>query len=442
MELIEILRVIRRWLWLIIAIVVVTQLALWMGLRAAEPVYAATVSLQISTPQRENVAAYDEYRSISLRDEITVAINNLVELLEGEEVFKRTTSEIGLGEDEPQYTITARRASDADFINVIVEARTPTLAAEIANTHVRIAIAYYGELRAQSTKAEKGLFAEQLRTAENEFRVAEKSLVDFRTLHGIYSLESQLSTQQKLLEQLQLDRDRLLLEQAITIIPTPIITDEDALATEDAVTPIVDPVAEVDKLIVQRLKELEQFTSLVPEYSILEQNVEQERAVYQHLLEKYSEAELKVTAVEAANFIQVIKPAYVPTKSESSWPRLAVLALAGSLGTGVMLAFILQYLYSLKLTNSAVSNNNQIPTTDVDRKTEMQAQVYEVPWKSDKTSSRRELGRGLWISLSNSFRWNGSSYEYKDVGVSPIIATDQQPDGAQRKLSSSEINVA
>ncbi|MBS4062637.1 MAG: hypothetical protein KG029_19735, partial [Bacteroidetes bacterium] len=65
MELIELLRVIRRWLLLIVAIVVLTQIALWLGLRAAEPVYAATVSLQISTPQRENVAAYDEYRSIS-----------------------------------------------------------------------------------------------------------------------------------------------------------------------------------------------------------------------------------------------------------------------------------------------------------------------------------------------------------------------------------------
>jgi uncharacterized protein involved in exopolysaccharide biosynthesis len=436
MELIEILRVIRRWLWLIIAIVVVTQLALWMGLRSAEPVYAATVSLQISTPQRENVAAYDEYRSISLRDEITVAINNLVELLEGEEVFKRTTSELGLPENEPHYTITARRASDADFVNVIVEAGTPTLAAEIANAHVSIAIAYYGELRAQSTKAEKGLFAEQLRTAENEFRVAEKALVDFRTENGIYSLESQLSTQQKLLEQLQLERDQRLLEQAITIIPTPIVT------ADDEVIPAIDSVAEVDKLIAQRLKELDQFTSLVPQYNVLEQNVVQARAVYQHLLGKYSEAVLKVTAVQAANFIQVIKPAYVPTRSESGWLRLAVLALAGSLGIGVMLAFILQYLYSFKLPNSPVSTHNQIAPADVDRKTQTQAQVYEVPWKAGKTSSRRQLDRELWTRLANSLRWNGSSYEYEGVGLAPVLAADQEPDVSQGKLSSSEINVA
>jgi uncharacterized protein involved in exopolysaccharide biosynthesis len=427
MELIELLRVIRRWLWLIILIVLVTQLALWLGMRSAEPVYAATVSLQISTPQRENVAAYDEYRSISLRDEITVAINNLIELLEGEEVYKRTISQLGLPENEPHYTITARRASDADFIDVIVEAGTPTLAAEIANKHVSIATAYYGELRSQSTKAEKGLFAEQLRTAENEFQAAEKALVDFRTHNGIYSLESQLSTQQKLIEQLQLDRDQILLEQATT-------------AESDAI-PLNDQVAEVDKLIDQRLIELEQFTALVPQYNILQQNVVQARAVYQHLLEKYSEAELKVTAVQAANFIQVIKPAYAPTISESSWPKLALLALAGSLGTGVMLAFILQYLYSFKHTPSAVSTGHQISPVGADRKTEPKSQVSKA-WKPRKTSLRRHLDGKLWRQLANNFRRNGSSYEYKGVGVSPIVAADQEPDVAQGKLNSGEINVA
>src|SRR5512137_63648 len=100
MELIDILRIVRRWLWLIVAVVVVTELALWLGTRSVGPVYAATVRLQFSTPQREDVAAYDEYRAISVRDEITVAINNLIELLQSEEVLARTNSLLGLeGED-------------------------------------------------------------------------------------------------------------------------------------------------------------------------------------------------------------------------------------------------------------------------------------------------------------------------------------------------------
>jgi hypothetical protein len=60
MELIDLLRVVRRWFWLIVAMVVVTELALWL---ACAPLNRCTPppSLQMSTPQREEVAAYDEY---------------------------------------------------------------------------------------------------------------------------------------------------------------------------------------------------------------------------------------------------------------------------------------------------------------------------------------------------------------------------------------------
>jgi uncharacterized protein involved in exopolysaccharide biosynthesis len=323
--------------------VLVLELALWLGMRYAEPVYAATVTLQLSTPQREDVAVYDAYRSISLRDEITVAINNFSQLLQSDVVRQRTISQLSLEDEEGSYAIATKRASDADFVNVTVEAITPDLAAEIANTHVGIAVAYYGELRAQSTNAEKDLFFRQLQAAEKEFLDAEKALVGFRTQHGIYSLESQLSTQQRLLEQLQLERDQRLLEQA------------DAIGTITATAvPTVDPVGEVDRLIALRQKELDQFTALVPQYNVLTQNVEEARAVYQHLLDKYSEAELKVTAVQAANFIQVIKPAQAPAESESDWPKLAVLTLVGGLGLGMTLAFLLHYFSGFKTVNPAV----------------------------------------------------------------------------------------
>lgn len=433
MELIELLRVIRRWLWLIAAIVVVTQVGLWLGMRSAEPEYTATVSLQISTPQREEVAAYDEYRSISLRDEITVAINNLIGLLEGEEVYNRTTSELGLTGEDAHYTITATRASDADFVTVIVKAGTPTLAAEIANKHVAIAIAYYGELRAQSTKAEKGLFAEQLRIAENEFRASEKELVDFRTQNGIYSLESQLSTQQKLLEQLQLDRDQRLLEQATAVNPTPVFTNKDGVIRS------IDPVAEVDKLIAQRLQELDQLSALVPQYNVLTKNVEQARAAYQHILGKYSEATLKVTAVQAANFIQVIQPAYGATKSESSWLKLAILALAGSLGLGVMLAFILEYINSFKpATLGGLTHDPESPAgSDQEGEARSKDSIFQ---KLRRPSFWPNLE--LMKRVRALFRRDGSAYEPDGAGIPPDLAADKDPDAAQSKPASVETNPA
>lgn len=343
MELIDLLRVVRRWLWLIVAIMVVAELALWLGMRSAEPVYAASVRLQISTPQREEVAAYDQNRYVDGRAEITVAINNFMELLPNSEIRQRVISQLGLADEDALYALNVGRVTDADFIKVTVEARTPNLAAEIANTHVDLAIAYYGELRAQSTNAEKALFFEQLQVAEKEFLAAESALADFRTQHGIYSLESQISAQQKLLEQLQLERDLRLLDQAATPIST---------AGSDG--PVIDSVSQVDKLIAQRLEELDHYSALAPQYNMLAENVVQARAIYQRLLGKYNEAKLKVNAVQAANFIQVVKPATVPAASESNWPRLALLALAGSLGLGMTLAFLLQYLFSFKTAGGKV----------------------------------------------------------------------------------------
>ncbi len=351
MELINVLRVLRRWLWLIIALVVVTELALWLGVRSAEPVYTASARMQISTPQREEIALYDEYRSIGLRDEITVAINNFVELLKGDEVAARTVSRLGLSGKDADYGLEAEPVSDADFVDVTVTAGSPELAAEIANTHAAVAIAYYGELRAQSTRAEMELLADQAQASEEAFQTAEKAFSEFRNQHGIFSLEGQLSTQEKLLEQLQLTRDELLLQAATTISATAAIT-----ATTG------DPVGEVDRLIAERQQELDRFTALIPQYNVLEQKVEQARAAYQHLLTKYSEAELKVTAVQAANFIQIIKPAQAPAEPDSSWPILAVLALVGSLGLGTVLAFLFEYLSGFKTASVTPSAEQREPS--------------------------------------------------------------------------------
>jgi uncharacterized protein involved in exopolysaccharide biosynthesis len=442
MELIDILRVMRRWAWLIVAIVVVTELALWLGVKTTSPSYAARVGLQISTPQREEVAAYDEYRSTSLRDEITTATNNFADLLQSREVVRRTVQQLGLGGRDAHYTVDVQRARDADFITVVVEARTPGLAADIANKHVQIAIAYYGELRAQPTRAEKELFAGQLRTAEEEFRTAEASFAAFQAEHGITSMDHEQDTYRQLLSQLELERDQRRLDEMTTTedpvaevdkliaqrqkemerllalapnyqllsekverardryrllfegqfetksaadisaaqagLPAAeeaLLAAEKALAdyrTENGIfaldnqiatqqklleqlqlerdqrllqktTSVSDPVAEVDKLIAQRKSELDALATLAPQYNILSQQVDQARAAYEHLLSKYGEAQVKVNAVEAANFIQVVNPAFPPAEADSNWGQLAMLAFAGSLGLGVVVAFLLQY---------------------------------------------------------------------------------------------------
>lgn len=262
MELLAVLRILRRWWWLIVLLPVVSAVALWFGLRSRPPVYEASVKLQITTPQREDVAVYEEYRYGSLRDEITVARNNFTEVLRGDDIRSQTASQLDLNEEEKEFPVEVNTVRDADFIYVTVEAGSPALAAEIGNTLVSEAIAYYGDLRARPTYAERDLFAEKLRIAEEGFRAAQDRFTQFQAENGVVALQEQLDTYQRLLEQLQLERDRLLLEET---------------------TRAVDPISEVDRLIAQHQQELDRLAALEPAYNLLQEDLQVARENYRRI---------------------------------------------------------------------------------------------------------------------------------------------------------------
>jgi uncharacterized protein involved in exopolysaccharide biosynthesis len=330
MELLDVLRILRRRLGLIVAILLVTVVVLGLRLRFSEPVYRARVTLQLTTPQVEDVAAFDQYTYVSQRDEVTIARNNFVEVLKSDDVRDRTSNALSLGVRDATYGLEVESVSDADFVYVSVSARTPELAADIANTHVGLAIQNYGELRAKPTDAEKGLFAAQAHEAEEELRAAEGALADFKAQNGVASLEDDVATYQKLLEQLELERDKRLMAAASS----------SGSAGESGTS--VNPIADVDRLIAQREAELARLVALGPAYKLLEDNIVQARGKYQHMQDKYNEAAIKAQAVRAANFIQVIGLANPPSGPVSNLTWL-VLAVAGSLGCAVLLAFVLDY---------------------------------------------------------------------------------------------------
>ena len=259
MELMTILRVLRRGWWLIVLLPLVTAVALWFGLRSRPPTYEARVKLQITTPQREDVSVGEEYRYGSQRDEITVARNNFSELVQGDDVRNRTASQLGLNDKEKEFPLEVNTVRDADFLYITVQARTPNLAAEIANTLVGVAIGRYGDLRARPTYAERDLFAEKLRTAEEGYRAAQDRFARFQAENGAVSLEEQLDTCQRLLEQLQLERDRSVLEQTVRV---------------------VDPISEVDRLVAQHQREVNRLAALVPAYNVLQEEVQLARENY------------------------------------------------------------------------------------------------------------------------------------------------------------------
>lgn len=365
-------RIIQRWLGLILSLVLVTSLAVTFHLMTAEPVYEGQVKVQLTAPQPEDVELFDRYRSSSIRDEITVARNNFSEVLQSREVYKRTIRRLGLSGKDAAYDVEVRPMRDSDFIYVTAQARTPGLAAEIANAHLSAAIEYLGEMRAKPAAAARDLLADQVRVAADRLRSAQETLAKFQTENGVGSLETTLASYQTLLQQLQMDRNRRLIEGPTSreieaqekLLEELKLERERAIAQDDktkvanldeaiarytaqleSLRKATNPTADIDSLIAQRQAELDRLLALTPKYKVLEENVKQAREEYQLLLNKYTEALLKAESARTANYIQVVEPAIAPTQPA---PRklsvLLGLAMVGSLGVGIGLAFLLEYL--------------------------------------------------------------------------------------------------
>lgn len=431
MELRGLLKVIGRWLWLIIGLVVITLLALYGSARNDVPLYTANTSLQISTPDREDVAVIDAYAFTSDRDEITVVINNFLQIAKYDQVKEQTQATLGTDEE---YTLSVSAELGADLVNISVGATTPQLAQEIATLHTRNAITYFGELRSLPLSQALEYFSEQLTTAETEVQKAEEALIGFQLDNGIVSLENEMELQQRLLEQLEEQRETLILDDlgtdtasnsqnaaidlqlleldlqiqrhelekiqlqrdavAAGIAATGAITtteqtteldtagqSNEAIASqynqqiktiEDTINQLnaervdlekaqlagqrdqinqnnsttADRLTRINKLIEGQRAQLTSMALLEPQYTLLQADVASARERYDLLSKKYTETDLKRSFASQAMFIQVIKPPQLPGAAKNDIKVNLLLGTAASLGAGILLAFLLDYLFA------------------------------------------------------------------------------------------------
>ena len=167
-----VLAAVRRWVWLIAAVTLVTGGMVAGRLWALPASYEAQARLQLTAPQSEEVALVGGNRSSNLRDDMTLSRNNFVVALRSREAYDRTIRTLGLQAPDLEYALEVRPLRDTDFLDVVVPARDPELAAAIANTHVAEAIRYYGELRARPASATKAFLGERLQATQEKLRAA------------------------------------------------------------------------------------------------------------------------------------------------------------------------------------------------------------------------------------------------------------------------------
>jgi capsular polysaccharide biosynthesis protein len=346
MEFINILRVLWHWRSLIISMLIVATVALVIRMRVVDPIYEANVTLQLTTPQIEDVELFERYRYVEVRDQVSVARNNLTQVILSSEIYNQTINQLELTQEQLPYEVEVNPIRDSDFINVVVKSSDPDLAAEIANVHVNAAVLHYGELRSKPANAERDLIYSQLQAAEEEYLTVESKFNDYKARHNINDLDSEIYILENFLEQLKFERDREIFDRAVAVDLT-----------------AADISDKLDELITARENELQRLVELEPSYLLLETQVAQARDKYQYIKEKYDEAQLKVFAIQASNFIQIVTPANTPTETDTDISRTLVIPLIGTFGFAIILAFLLEYLLGLseRRTRSAPSAKSDAP---------------------------------------------------------------------------------
>lgn len=328
MELALLARILWRWKWLIIACVLTAGTAVWLGLSNSVPIYQASTVLNFTTPDRPDVELVEEYEFVNPRDEIVLAINNFLLAAQQPVVYEQTREALELTGADADYHIGIDSSGDSDYVMLSVESEAAITAANIVNTHAQFAKAYFGEVRAQNTITTKESFDKELGDAKLALGEAESVFSAFRSENGITFLETDITLRENALIQLQAEQSKLIGRDPVGQSPQ---------------------IVQLETRIAEQRAALEALSQLEPEYKRLEAEVSSRLNSYQQLFDKSAEADKKANIAADTNFITVATPATVPTEPVDRATRLILFAVVGSLGLGILLAFMLEYLTGASL---------------------------------------------------------------------------------------------
>ena len=374
------LNVIRRRLWLIVLLFIITVGGVLYLSRTAKPVYRASVRLQVVASEPQEVALFSEFKAGATGQELVDSQTEFIRSLQTGIVAWQTIADLNLGIGAYDLLKSQSISTEGPFITVIVEADDPAVAETLATTHVENALRYYRTTRARPSTVIREFISERLTLAEEEFKKAKDTLRQFKLTHALDSLESEIASYQDTIRRLQSQRDQALIdsEQADVKAEKYRVEQEEATraaavalgwentataahfrgmaqayaisATNEEARALAarTEIERLGKLIEERGAELASLISLTERYDVLRQSLAQAEGNYYFLSDKENEALLKEDQAMNVGFIQIVEPARRPDQpAPSQMTRLMLVAGVSSILGGVILAFILEFLSSV-----------------------------------------------------------------------------------------------
>jgi len=360
------LRAILRWSWVTVILVAACAAAIVYTNANVPLEYESTVKLEVAAPEPDEVTLFSTVRTGATRDEISAVQADFAGIVRGAITAKMTIDTLGLNMSVQDFQdkVYAEIPPLSDYVYVHARADNPQDAATIARVHTENSLKYFGESRAKTTTVRRDFIVQQLQIAAADLTAARDALLRFQTKNGTADLARDIQQLQDTLRSLRLDRDRdaVEIERATAAAnyfaaqAQKATADNDtaaassyrslAAANQATVEGMRSAVTRLNELIAQRENELLSLVSLSAEYDRIQTDLQRATNNYNFLQSKLNEAQIKENDARTAGFIQIIEPAQVPTRPQQVSTRsMLIPGVAASLVAGVILSFILEYIF-------------------------------------------------------------------------------------------------
>ncbi|HEY9857135.1 MAG TPA: hypothetical protein V6D05_15430 [Stenomitos sp.] len=249
----------RRWP-LILSILLLTELGVGVMSMRAPKVYKATVTLNtgIASGQPVSGTPIDWFKAGAL-------MGNLTEMIQSRTLLERTISKLNLGTTPEKLSkrLDVEKVGQTDMMRISAEAKSPTEAAELANTHTSEFINYYRQSQNSDAKNADAFIAQQLTLSEQRLRAAEDKLRSFK---ATYVPETQTGIAEQLAD---LQKQKGEVERALSAAQSGLSTVEREMAS-----------LKRDPMFARTVQDSTEVDTAGERLKTLRQNLEDARSVY------------------------------------------------------------------------------------------------------------------------------------------------------------------
>lgn len=388
----QLLRVLRKWAWVIALITVVAVLSAGvLSYFVLDPVYEAQVTLMVTQALPTTQPGGQPLQGQGLEQVMGVlarlpqmTLNTYVGQLTSESLMQRVLQELQL--DRQGYTarslaslVQAKNIKDTNLIQVTVSHTDPHLAADIANAVSRQFVDFVSEQNREQMAKSVEFLDKQSREVEEELKAARQKLHDFQVqARGVGVVQQEFDAKSADLARLQSEAVQLGvtieqlqagvrgLQDSLAATPRTVVVEEDGKKVErlnDVYVSLSEMLEQKQVELAEKQARLESTRRFIAQLeaeladlqaelvdkqateSELRARVDQLNQTYQTLLQKKTEVQIARSINLGETSILVVSPAYIPSRPVRPNRQLNM-AVSGVLGVmvGVMLAFLLEYL--------------------------------------------------------------------------------------------------